>query len=271
MNVLGTSRSYLNIKSLFWKEKPITIIKYHSISDEYDSYTISPINFRLQLESISKNYKIIRLRHLKTALSRSDINQRIAIITFDDAFSDFYDSAYPIIQNLSIPCTVFIPSGLIGKYNEWDSNMINYVRRMLMTSRQLNELRKQGLVDFGSHSINHKSMSKLPINEMIKEAVESKRTLEEILDYPITMFSYPFGHHSNITTKILSEAGYEIAITSRWGTQNSAKQILRLKRVSFEQGDKFDDIRDKIEGLYDIYHIKGIGSKLRKIMPQKND
>lgn len=268
MNVSGISKSYLKTRRLFWKEKPITIINFHSISDGYYPYTISPTNFRLQLEFISKNYKTIRLKDLKTALSRTDINQRIVTITFDDAFSDFYDLAYPIIQELSIPCTVFIPSGLIGKYNEWDSNMINYVRRKLMTSRQLKELARQGIVDFGSHSINHKSMSKLPIDEMIKEAVESKRTLEKILDYPITMFSYPFGHYSNVTTRILSEAGYEIAVTSRWGSQNSGKHILKLKRISFKERDKVSEIRDKIEGLYDIYYIKGIGFRLRKIMPR---
>ena len=260
MIISAINKLYLSARHIITHGKPITIIRYHSISNISDPYNVSPKAFQLQAEFISRHYNIAPLSQLnKTFFINNNVNQRTVIFTFDDAYSDFFEIAYPILDNLAIPCTLFIPTGFIGKFNEWDSQLANYIKRPIMTSRQLIDLKKQGLVDFGSHSVHHKSMVNLSMSEMKRQAGESKNTLEDLFDSPITMFSYPFGHFSKITTRVLLQANYDIAVTSRWGTLNTDKRILNLNRIILSEGDTYNDIRAKIDGLYDIYYIKGLG------------
>ena len=268
MTISALNRLYQKIRRIITDGKPITIIKYHSISNVSDPHSISPKAFLQQAEFISKHYNIAQLKQLKDTFSNiNDFDQRTVIFTFDDAYSDFFEIANPILYKLSIPCTLFIPSGLIGKYNEWDSHLPNYIKRPIMTSSQLIELKKQGLVDFGSHTVDHISMVNLPISEMRKQAVQSKNTLEDLFNSPITMFSYPFGHFSKITTRVLLAAHYDLAVTSRWDTLNTGKCILDLKRISLSEEDTYSDIRAKIDGLYDIKAVKYIKRLYGRLKP----
>jgi peptidoglycan/xylan/chitin deacetylase (PgdA/CDA1 family) len=262
MMISAINKLYSSARRIITHGKPITIIRYHSISNISDSYTISPKAFLLQAEFISKKYNVARLKQIKNLFSINNDDKRTVIFTFDDAYSDFFEIVYPILDKFSISCTVFIPSGFIGKYNEWDIHLSNYKRRPIMTSRQLIDLKKKGFVDFGSHSVHHRSMANLSMSEMKKQAVESKKTLEYILDSPITMFSYPFGHFSKVTREILLESQYDIAVTSRWGTLNTSRQILNLNRIYLSEGDTNEDILAKIEGQYDIYYTRALGFKL---------
>lgn len=264
MIISAMNNFFLGAKRIFTNGKPLTIITYHSISDRSDPNSISPKDFLQQAEFISKNYNISRLKQTKDILSVNNNNDnRTVIFTFDDAYLDFYETAYPILEKLSIPSTVFIPSWYIGKYNEWDLHLDKYIKRPIMTSKQLIDLKKQGMVDFGSHTAHHISMTKSSISEMEKEVKESRKELENIFGSPITMFSYPFGHFSKITRRVLLESRYDIAVTSRWGTLNTSDNLLNLKRIFLSRSDTHDDIRAKIDGLREIDYVIRIGSIFR--------
>ena len=262
MIVAGLNSLYLAAKRVVTNAKPITILTYHSISDNRDHYTIGPKAFARQIECVLKNYNVVRLKDIRTAFSNG--KHRSVILTFDDAYRDFIEAAYPVLKGHSVPCTVFAPSGLLGKENEWDSShRANYLKKRILSSDQLVELNSEGLVDFGSHSVDHKSMSHLSIAEMRKQALESANTLENLLDRRITMFSYPYGHFSATTTRVLLEAKYEIAVTTKWGTLNGEHNILNLKRITLREEDTESDIRAKIDGDNDIYYVRGVGFRLR--------
>lgn len=233
--------------------KPITVIVFHSITDVPDKCTISPDAFSRQMEFIQRSFSIIRLNEIMEALQDQKPSRKV-IITFDDAFSDFYDSAYPILDKFKIPSTVFVPTGFIGGFNHWDSPFHECHRKSVMNANQLQELHRMKLVDFGSHTIDHLPMSKLHVNEMRRQVAASKSTLEDLLSTSITMFAYPYGRlkdFSPLTKQILSETGYEIGVSAHWGTRNSPKDILCLRRIYLRENDSFAKIRSKIEGLYD--------------------
>lgn len=249
---------YLGASRVLSNSKPITILRYHSISKTSDPYTISPEKFELQAEFISRNYNIARLSKLRDGLllNNHSVN-RTVIFTFDDAYCDFLDVAYPILERRSIWSTLFIPSGLIGKANTWDSEVLNYVRRPILSSGQLIQLKKRGLVDFGSHSVSHESMDSLSLTEMKRQVVESKDVLEDILDCPITMFSYPYGHFSKATKKVLLDAHYDMAVTSKWGTLSTHSMLMNLRRIYLTENDTESSIEAKINGMQDMYHLRG--------------
>src|SRR5262245_1023775 len=141
MRICAINELYLSARRAVGNGKPITIIRYHSISNTPDPFAISPEALLLQAEFISAHYTIVRLSEVKEILSTSgDDETRLVIFTFDDAYCDFFDTAFPILEKLRIPSTIFVPSGCIGKNNAWDSGRMDYITRPIMTSRQLVEL-----------------------------------------------------------------------------------------------------------------------------------
>lgn len=238
---------------IIFRLKPITIIMYHSVNAVTDRYSISSQTFEKQIRFIYEHYPIIRLSDIKTII-RQPVERRTVVITFDDAFNDFYEYAFPVLEKFGAPATLFVPTGFLGAINQWDYPYNRCSKKTIMSEAQLREIRQSKLVDIGAHTVNHFRMARLKREEMRYEAVTSKRTLEDKLSTKITMFAYPYGKmfdYSPKTTEILAEAGYEIAVTARWGTWNSHKNLLRLRRISFMETDSLNKVKAKIDGFYD--------------------
>ena len=208
---------------------------------------------------INDNYEIVPLSILKSGSIIRERYKRCVAVTFDDAYNDFYENALPILEKYNIPSTVFIPTGYIGKYNEWDANLISTPKRSIMSKDRILESIKTGLVDVGSHSVDHVRMSRLNEKEMHRQAFESKNTLEKIVGFQIDMFAYPYGmlgDHSLQTTEVLRNVGYKIGVTCNWGTNSPNQDLLCLKRIRIMKDDSNNYIKFKIENILNIKSIK---------------
>lgn len=236
--------------------KKITIVMYHSVSPEPGAYTVSPPAFLQQIKFIKENYPVVRLAEIDTLLLDSSDEKRRVVVTFDDGYVDFLEFAYPVLKQFAVPCTMSIPTRFIGGWNEWDLIQNRGTAKRLMSGSDLLKLAKEGLVDFGSHTVDHVSMRSLTRYEMDRQAVESKRDLERTAQCAVEIFAYPHGQlrdFSSLTTEVLTAAGYKMAVTTRWGTLNSHKDRMTLKRIFFDETDECDDLRAKIEGQYDWF------------------
>ncbi len=234
--------------------RPVTIVMYHSIHPEVDPYTISPEAFTNQIRYLKRHYSFIRLSEIGGVLEEDTSNTRKIVLTFDDAFLDFMDTVYPLLAEHRIPATVFVPTAFIGGFSDWDLDVEGCRRKRLMSGEQLRTLWQTGLVDFGSHTVHHARMSKLPVDQMQRQAVESKKALEDLLGIAVNMFSYPYGQLDDVpedAVTAVQEAGYEIAVTTHWGAWNSSDQLLRLRRVYFQDDDSERAVGLKASGLYD--------------------
>ena len=83
-----------------------------------------------------------------------------------------------------------------------------------LSSKEVVQLAKEGLVEVGSHSVTHPVFSALATALQRSEIVQSKAYLEEILDHPVTSFAYPYGSKSDytqVTVALLQEAKYNCA------------------------------------------------------------
>lgn len=262
---------YFRPDGLFRSGKPITIVVYHSVSNEpeSDDYTVSPGVFYRQIQFIRNNFSVVRLNEVENVIKGECQSSRHVAITFDDAYGDFLEFAYPVLEKLGVPATVFVPTAFIGHSNQWDLLNNQCSKKRVMNRRELQDLHKTGLVDFGSHSVDHQRMTRLPIDEMKRQAAESKRTLENLLETRVTMFAYPYGQlgdFSALTTQVLLETGYKVAVTTHWGTRNSRRDLLRLCRISFRESDSDSTVRARIEGIYDWIAVKEqVGFLLRRL------
>jgi peptidoglycan/xylan/chitin deacetylase (PgdA/CDA1 family) len=83
-----------------------------------------------------------------------------------------------------------------------------------------------GLVEVGAHTMTHPVLSSLTLNAQRVEIARSKQKLEEMLNLPVTGFSYPFGGRGDFTTetvRLVRDIGFNCACSNypgyvRWGT-----------------------------------------------------
>lgn len=90
---------------------------------------------------------------------------------------------------------------------------INYRARPL-DHGQLKNLSSEGF-EVGAHGFSHKSLWRLPPQELVQEVGPCKTILEDIIGKEVRMFCYPYGRYDAHVVRVLREAGYCGARTTR--------------------------------------------------------
>jgi peptidoglycan/xylan/chitin deacetylase (PgdA/CDA1 family) len=120
---------------------------------------------------------------------------KAAIITFDDGMLSQYTYAKPILDKYNFKATFYIICNKVDKENRMNWNDIHI-------------LEEEGH-EIGSHSMNHKRLSKLSEEEIEYEIIESKKCLQEN-GFDVTSFSFPYndGDNNKNILKIITENYY---------------------------------------------------------------
>lgn len=107
-------------------------------------------------------------------------------------------------------------------------------QRLMMSWEQVRDLTRHGHI-VGSHTLTHPNMAYVDADAARTELSASRRKLEEVLDAPVTHFSYPCPalspHWSESTRKMSHEAGYKTAVTTTGGLVRRNDDPLALHRI----------------------------------------
>ena len=167
-------------------------------------------DFRWQMEYLLRHgYTPVLFSELSSAASGAEFPRNPVLVTFDDGYANNYEAAFPVLQELKIKANVFLVFETIGRHNAWHDPSTEPWLRM-MDLAQIERMQESGLVEFGSHTMSHKNLAAIPIEEARWEMRESKKRLEEMLGRPVTAFAYPYGSGAfkpEVRTAAL-EAGY---------------------------------------------------------------
>jgi len=109
---------------------------------------------------------------------------------------------------------------------------------LMLTDAGLRELQAGGIA-IGGHTVNHPILAQLDIEQAREEILNCRNTLHETLDAEIRLFAYPNGkpgrdYHAE-HVRILSEAGFEFAVSTAWGAARPTDDPLQLPRVGFSE------------------------------------
>jgi len=157
-------------------------------------------------------------------------------ITFDDGCRDAYTNAFPVLRDLEIKATMFIVPSCIGKT---DSKTLaeGEPARPHLSRNEILEMSKSG-IEFGSHTMNHRLLHKIPLRDVEYEVVESKRYLEDLLRKPCKTFAYPAGYYSEEVEHVVEAAGHICAFSTIYGPKNRI-DLFALNRIEIFRRDRF--------------------------------
>jgi peptidoglycan/xylan/chitin deacetylase (PgdA/CDA1 family) len=235
----------------------VPILMYHSISDEpeadvtpYFRTATSPMIFRQHMQLLkSAGYKGVDIKTGIEAL-KGGKKEKLAVVTFDDGYRDFYTGAFPILKEHAFTGTMFLPTAFIGNQRR------TFKSRECMTWEEVKELHRTG-IHFGSHTVTHPKLVELDWPQIQSELRDSKAEIENRLGAAADTFAYPFAFPEtnklfvSRLSEFLSEAGYRCCATTRIGRAKPGDDLMQLKRLPANSCDDPKLFQAKLDGAYD--------------------
>lgn len=232
--------------------KGIPILMYHKVStSSANPLSIPADKFEEQMRHIHrKGYHTLSFAELDRIHSQHrNLPDKPLILTFDDAYADYFHHALPVLKKFELRSTVFIPVGYMGKTNEWDKGTDR-----IMTPDQVKEALQTDIVEVGLHSFTHRNYRDMSMEEM-KEDLENcyqrlrshKITFENILAYPYGAFPRKDKARNEKMKSLFRVEGVKFAL--RIGNSfNSwpAVDIYELKRIDIRGTDSFYTFKTKL-------------------------
>jgi peptidoglycan/xylan/chitin deacetylase (PgdA/CDA1 family) len=123
-----------------------------------------------------------------------------------------------------------------------------------LTWEQIRGMAEHG-IEFGSHTVSHPILTKIPLEQAAFEITESKRLIEKEIGRPVDCFAYPNGGVDDINDgiiRLVQEAGYSLAFTlipGRNRYEGIRKTPYTIRRIFLGHHDSFPRFAAKTHGM----------------------
>lgn len=176
--------------------------------------------------------------------------RRQSAVTFDDAFVSVVDNALPELRARGIPCTIFVPTGSLGRRPGWIDTSHPDGGEVVASAELLRAIASDPLVGVGSHSVSHPNFRRIDDGQARDELSRSKTVLEELLGQPVQWFSFPHGAYTARSLELARECGYAHVVTIEPEQLSGGLKNFSVGRVRVEPSDWPLEFRLKAIGAY---------------------
>jgi peptidoglycan/xylan/chitin deacetylase (PgdA/CDA1 family) len=207
------------------------ILTYHSIDAGGSVISTAPETFRRQMIFLrDEGWRVVALEKLIEDFDAGKmLPAKTAALTFDDGFQNFYDDAFPILNEFGFGATVFLVTDFCGKSNDWSGNPKDLPRLKLLEWDRIRELSRHD-IEFGAHTCTHPDLTQLSARQSVAEIVDSKNTIEDAIGKPVKSFAYPYGKFDE-RIKQCAAQNFRAACSVRLGRVNDTSDRSALARV----------------------------------------
>lgn len=207
------------------------VLVYHHVAEGTPpSTSVSPDTFRTHLELLrDNNFSVVPLEQALAAVKGegdATLPERAVVITFDDAYANIHENAFPMLKEFDYPFTIFAATDPI------DQNF-----KEMLSWDQLREMKEWGAT-IANHSSDHDYMVRhSPRDEAWLDSMRAnirhaqKRLEDELGDDIPYWFAYPYGEYNEGLKRMLDDEGY-IGFAQHSGGINANSDFLALPRFA---------------------------------------
>ena len=227
----------------------LRIVLYHRVSTDRDHQAVTPTAFRAQMEALRERALPVRLDEALSLLEARPTG-RYVCVTFDDGYHDVLDNAIPVLRDLQIPATIFVPTEIVdgtARYYWYKDSP------QTLSWSELREISKDDLFAIGAHTRTHPALPKLSDDAAWIEIAGSKRDVEKHTGQRAVAFAYPAGLYGEREIGMVREAGYRIGVTIEPGLITPGYRAQALHRSTIDRRDNLDMFEAKLSGLLDAH------------------
>lgn len=191
---------------------PVPILVYHAVSadppDWIAPFAVSPRTFSAHLDAViaSGRQPLTVSQYADGLRGKAVLPLRPVLITVDDGFADFADTAWPALAERNLPSTLYVATGALA---DGTPQSVLPAAAMLR-SADLPGLEAAG-VEVGAHSHTHRQLDLLSAGEVAAELSRSGAVLAETLGHRVRSFAYPHGYWRARVRRLVGEAGFDSA------------------------------------------------------------
>lgn len=223
-------------------KQELPILNYHSIDRSGSVISVSPETFHQQMALLNSfSIRVIPLREVISHIrERRPLPPKSVALTFDDGYRNIYEVAYPILQDLGFPATVFVIAGRIGRDNRWLGQPIDIPTMDLLDWDQIREMTQNG-IDFGAHTMTHPDLSQISPRQAVDEVMRSKSVIRDQTGKDVHSFAYPYGTQTASVRDIIREL-FDGACSTQLACVKLRSELYALPRIDmyyFSRSDRF--------------------------------
>jgi peptidoglycan/xylan/chitin deacetylase (PgdA/CDA1 family) len=234
-----------------WVSTQVPVLMYHRVAhngpESLSPYRVTPEVFEQQLAYLQRHgYSNLTIdKYYDSWFKRGSqpMPGKPIVLTFDDAYLDFYESAWPLLRKYGFSATIFVPVDFVGGHADWDREFGEPAK--IMNWDQIIELHAQG-VRVGSHSCGHTKLSELSESELYEDAQRSKDILEQKLTVEVSDYCYPYTVASKQAQQVIASVGYKSAVGGKGANPPDTQNPFCIPRIEIFGSDSMDEFIKKL-------------------------
>lgn len=221
-----TTLSFAEMEKKYGPCVNLPILMYHHVEDQKTATENKRANLNVPPELFDEHMEYLKNKEYSPIWPVDLINffdqgtplpKKPVMITFDDGYEDNGSQAYPVLKKHNIKASIFLATGLMDNpgYLLW---------------RTVDEMKNSSLIYFGNHTWSHSNMGKGYDTDK-REINTAENQLNEKGLNGMKVFAYPYGAESAAATKVLTEMGFKLALTTQPGRIQCKGMRLDLPRI----------------------------------------
>ncbi len=217
----------------------VPVLMYHSIgigaTRGFKRFVVDPGEFAAQMDYLdAAGYRVVTAADLAGSRSGHPLPPRPVVLTFDDAYTDFYSAALPVLRGHGFRATLYVPTAYVGgtaRFNKKDGEE----NRAVLSWGDLRDVATEG-VEVAAHSHTHPQLDRVPVSVISDEVRRSRWMLEDKLGLGVEGFAYPFGYWNRAARAAVDAAGFRYACAVADLMTGPGDDLLTLPRLTVNAG-----------------------------------
>jgi peptidoglycan/xylan/chitin deacetylase (PgdA/CDA1 family) len=224
----------------------VPIVMYHTVSDLPEGFALAENDFVGHLDYLkAAGFNTVTLHEVFEHEDRgAPLPAKPVVLTFDDGYADNYSRVLPLLQSRGMKATFFVVSRFLAEDEEHrrvEEKGTPQEKRFLLWS-EVRALAAAGM-EIGSHSLFHRRLTTLSLEEARADVRSSREELEAGLGRPVEFLAYPYNSARRPLRQAVASVGYRGAVSGH----HPLGDRYEMNRISVFRGMPAAELRDKLD------------------------